>query len=57
MPVEKSGAVLVNCSLPCTKFSQLQELNSVVRTIDVVRSRAVLTDLKFTVHCMTSEAG
>ena len=51
MPVEKSGAVLVNCSPPCTKFSQLQELNSVVRTIDVVRSCAVLTDLKFTVHC------
>ena len=25
--IEKSGAVLVICSPPCTKFSQLQELN------------------------------
>jgi len=25
--IEKSGAVLVMCSPPCTKFSQLQELN------------------------------
>ena len=27
MQIEKSGALLVICSPPCTKFSQLQELN------------------------------